>query len=82
MEEYPIRREEYIQKDLRAYRQTPGTAGTIRRPDRRLAAQLGENAPTFLRSSGIGAASAHPGLRSLRHCLNRRDGQFFPVEPL
>ncbi len=40
MQDNPIGREEYIQKVLRAYRQTPGTAGTIRRPDRLLAAQL------------------------------------------
>jgi hypothetical protein len=40
MEEKPIDREEYIQSVLSAYRQTPGTAGTIRRPDRLLAAQL------------------------------------------
>ncbi len=33
-------REEYIQKVLWAYRQTPGTTGTVRRPDRELAAQL------------------------------------------
>jgi hypothetical protein len=38
----PIGREEYIQKVLNAYRQTPGTAGTIRQPDRVLAAQLQE----------------------------------------
>ena len=40
MEDPPIGREEYIQKVLSAYRQTPGTAGVIRRPDRLLAAQL------------------------------------------
>ena len=40
MEDNPIGREEYIHKVLRAYRQTPGTTGTIRRPDRLLAAQL------------------------------------------
>ena len=40
MEENSVSREEYIQKVLGAYRQTPGTAGTIRRPDRLLAAQL------------------------------------------
>ena len=40
MEDHPIGREEYIQKVLRAYCQTPGTTGTIRRPDRLLAAQL------------------------------------------
>ena len=32
--------EEYIRQMLEAYRKTPGTAGTIRRPDRILAAQL------------------------------------------
>ena len=42
VEEKPISREEYIQKVLGAYRQTPGTAGTVRHPDRLLAAQLHE----------------------------------------
>ena len=32
--------EEYIRQVLEAYRKTPGTAGTIRRPDRVLATQL------------------------------------------
>lgn len=32
--------EEYIHRVLEAYRKTPGTMGTIRRPDRVLAAQL------------------------------------------
>lgn len=40
MADSPLEREEYIQKVLRAYRQTSGTTGTIRRPDRLLAAQL------------------------------------------
>ena len=40
MEDHPIGRKEYIHQVLRAYRQTPGTTGTIRRPDRLLAAQL------------------------------------------
>lgn len=40
MEDKPLGREEYIQKVLTAYRQTPGTAGTIRRPDRLVAALL------------------------------------------
>ena len=40
MDEQPLGREKYIQKVLGAYRQTPGTAGTIRRPDRLLAAEL------------------------------------------
>jgi hypothetical protein len=40
VEDHPIDRQEYIQQVLSAYRQTPGTAGTIRRPDRLLASQL------------------------------------------
>jgi hypothetical protein len=40
VDENPINQEEYARKVLEAYRQTPGTAGTIRRPDRLLAAQL------------------------------------------
>lgn len=40
MEGKPINREDYIQSVLSAYLQTPETAGTIRRPDRFLAAQL------------------------------------------
>lgn len=42
MEENPHSRADYIDKVLSAYRRTPGTAGTIRRPDRLLAAQLHE----------------------------------------
>jgi hypothetical protein len=40
MEEKSISREEYIQKVLDAYRQTPGTTGMVRRPDRLLAEHL------------------------------------------
>jgi hypothetical protein len=32
--------EEYIRQVLEAYRKTPGTVGTVRRPDRALATQL------------------------------------------
>ena len=42
MGENPSSRADYIDKVLSAYRRTPGTAGTIRRPDRLLAAQLHE----------------------------------------
>jgi hypothetical protein len=35
-----LNQEEYIREVLEAYRKTPGTTGTIRRPDRMLAAQL------------------------------------------
>jgi len=34
------RQAEYIRRVLQAYHQTPGTTGTVRRPDRLLAAQL------------------------------------------
>ena len=40
--EDPRTQEEYVQRVLAAYRSTPGTTGTIRRPDRLLAAQLYE----------------------------------------
>jgi hypothetical protein len=40
VDETPISQEEYVHQVLSAYRRTPGTAGTIRRPDRLLAAQL------------------------------------------
>jgi hypothetical protein len=32
--------EQYVHQVLEAYRKTPGTTGTVRRPDRMLAAQL------------------------------------------
>jgi hypothetical protein len=40
MDEPPISREEYVRKVLEAYCHTSGTTGTVRRPDRLLAAQL------------------------------------------
>jgi hypothetical protein len=40
VEDHRISLAEYVQKILAAYRQTPGTAGIIRRPDRLLAGQL------------------------------------------
>jgi len=40
MEESCVSQEEYIRRVLEAYRKTPGTMGTVRRPDRLLAAQL------------------------------------------
>src|SRR5271157_1560354 len=40
MEENGVSQEEYIRQVLEAYRKTPGTMGTIRHPDRLLAAQL------------------------------------------
>jgi hypothetical protein len=40
MEKTTVSAEEYVRRVLDAYRQTPGTAGVVRRPDRLLAAQL------------------------------------------
>ena len=40
MAENMIRREEYVQKLLDAYRRTPGTTGCVRRSDRLLAVTL------------------------------------------
>ena len=40
MEESRLQEEEYVRQVLDAYRKTPGATGTVRRPDRLLAAQL------------------------------------------
>jgi hypothetical protein len=42
MDGRPIDQHEYVNRLLEAYRTTPGTSGTARRPDRVLAAQLYE----------------------------------------
>ena len=40
MEQNPAHQDEYVRQALDAYRKTPGTMGTVRRPDRVLASQL------------------------------------------
>ena len=40
MDKQPSGREDYVRKVLEAYRNTPGTCGNLRRPDRLLAGQL------------------------------------------
>ena len=40
MDQNPANQDEYVGQVLDAYRKTPGTTGTVRRPDRLLAAQL------------------------------------------
>jgi hypothetical protein len=40
MEQQSSGREDYVRKVLEAYRKTPGTCGSLRRPDRLLALQL------------------------------------------
>ena len=42
MEAQPLTEDGYVARVLAAYRSTPGTTGTVRRPDRMLAAQLYE----------------------------------------
>lgn len=64
MEDQPSR-EEYIQRVLSAYRQTPGTAGTIRPPDRLLAAQLQQRGvPLAAVENALVLAAARRLLRS------------------
>ena len=64
MEENPISREAYVQQILSAYRRTPGTAGTIRRPDRLLAAQLHERGvPLMAVQSALVLAAARRMMR-------------------
>jgi hypothetical protein len=40
VDQNPANQDEYVRQVLDAYRKTPGTMGTVRRPDRLLAAQL------------------------------------------
>jgi hypothetical protein len=40
MDQQPSGREDYVREVLEAYRNTPGTCGNLRRPDRMLAIQL------------------------------------------
>jgi hypothetical protein len=40
VEQNPTNQDEYVRQVLDAYQKTPGTMGTVRRPDRLLAAQL------------------------------------------
>ena len=65
MGENPNSRADYIEKVLRAYRRTPGTAGTIRRPDRLLAAQLDERGvPLMTVENALVLAAARRMIRS------------------
>jgi hypothetical protein len=40
VDQNPAHQDEYVRQVLDTYRKTPGTMGTVRRPDRLLAAQL------------------------------------------
>ena len=66
MEEPPNSRDEYIQKVLSAYRQTPGTAGIIRQPDRVLAARLPARRAPGCGRKRIGSGRGAPHLSGSR----------------
>lgn len=61
--------EQYIHQVLEAYRKTPGTTGTIRRPDRLLAAQL------FQRGVTVSVIENAFVLAATRRLVRRPDGQ-------
>jgi len=69
------RQKDYVQRVLDAYRKTPGTMGTVRRPDRLLAEQLYqrgmsvsviENALTLAAARRLMRSADAPPLNSIR----------------
>ncbi|HEY1254513.1 MAG TPA: hypothetical protein VGF01_07010 [Terracidiphilus sp.] len=69
------RQKDYVQRVLEAYRKTPGTMGTVRRPDRLLAEQLYqrgmsvsviENALTLAAARRLMRSADAPPLNSIR----------------
>ena len=65
--------EEYIRRVLEAYRQTPGTAGTVRRPDRVLAGQLYQRGVSVTVNDPIGTAN-HATDAAMAAAQHQRDG--------
>jgi hypothetical protein len=59
--------EEYVRRVLEAYRNTPGTMGTVRRPDRTLAVQL------FQRGISPGVVENALVLAATRRLIRRPD---------
>lgn len=59
--------EEYVRRVLETYRKTPGTMGTIRRPDRTLAAQL------FQRGVSLSVVENALVLAATRRLIRRTD---------
>jgi hypothetical protein len=66
--------EEYIRQVLEAYRQTPGTMGSVRRPDRMLAAQL------YQRGVAVAAIENALVLAAARRLMRPADAP--PVGPI
>jgi len=59
--------EEYVRRVLEAYRKTPGAMGTVRRPDRTLAAQL------FQRGVSVTVIENALVLAAIRRLVRRPD---------
>ena len=76
-------REEYVRKVLDAYRQTPGTTGSVRRQDRLLAAQLHQReVPLVAVENALVLAAARRLLRpatALSLAIVRSLAYFLPV---
>ena len=76
-------REEYVRKVLDAYRQTPGTTGSVRRQDRLLAAQLHQReVPLVAVENALVLAAARRLLRpatALPLAIVRSLAYFLPV---
>ncbi len=66
--------EEYVRRVLEAYRKTPGTMGTVRRPDRTLAAQL------FQRGISLSVVENALVLAATRRLVRRPDSA--PLSPV
>jgi len=83
VEQSPLTKEEYVERALLAYRNTPETMGTVRRPDRLLAAQWYERCiPLAAVENGLVLAVARrlnrpPGAPPL--CAIRSLAYFAPV---
>jgi len=61
----PVNQDEYVRQVLDAYRKTPGTMGTVRQPDRLLAAQLHQRGvPLAVIENALVLAAARRLIRS------------------
>ena len=65
MDQNPVNQDEYVRQVLDAYRKTPGTMGTVRQPDRLLAAQLHQRGvPLAVIENALVLAAARRLIRS------------------
>jgi hypothetical protein len=64
VEQNSTNQDEYVRRVLDAYRKTPGTTGTVRRPDRVLASQLHQRGvPLVAVENALVLAAARRGIR-------------------